>query len=294
MCHILGDNRMFLLPLVIIGAPLLVYAVLAGDDMFTATLFSIAGGAIYVFSACASIALSKHAILHRTPRGIYPLHSSWGVRKWAADTLMNISLTNTNSLYATLYAIPWLRALGAEIGTRAEVSTVSSIDPDCMRLGKESFVADMAMVGSARHHRGYIFSHETTVGVRSFVGNAALVNPQTKLEDNSLIGALAVPPPQDEMTHGSNWLGSPAMFLPRRQASQKLPLEQTFRPSMRLYAIRLTIEFFRVVLVRVVLVVVLSTVLYESLTPLTYVFSEEHILVLPVLRCVNDIDGTFL
>jgi hypothetical protein len=46
--------------------------------------------------------------------------------------------------------------------------------------------------------------------------------------------------------------------------------------------------------VRVVLVVVLSTVPYESLTPLTYVFSEEHILVLPVLRCVNDIDGTFL
>jgi hypothetical protein len=46
--------------------------------------------------------------------------------------------------------------------------------------------------------------------------------------------------------------------------------------------------------VRVVLVAVLSTLPYESLTPLTYVFSKEHILVLPVLRCVNDIDGTFL
>jgi hypothetical protein len=46
--------------------------------------------------------------------------------------------------------------------------------------------------------------------------------------------------------------------------------------------------------VRVVLVAVLSTVPYESLTPLTYVFSKEHILVLPVLRGVNDIDGTFL
>jgi hypothetical protein len=30
------------------------------------------------------------------------------------------------------------------------------------------------------------------------------------------------------------------------------------------------------------------------LTPSTYVFSKEHILVLPVLRGVNDIDGTFL
>jgi hypothetical protein len=47
-------------------------------------------------------------------------------------------------------------------------------------------------------------------------------------------------------------------------------------------------------IVRVLLVAVLSTVPYESLTPLTYVFSKEHILVLTVLRCVNDIDGTFL
>jgi hypothetical protein len=46
--------------------------------------------------------------------------------------------------------------------------------------------------------------------------------------------------------------------------------------------------------VRVVLVAVLSTVPYESLTPSTYVFSKEHILVVTVLRGVNDIDGTFL
>jgi hypothetical protein len=36
--------------------------------------------------------------------------------------------------------------------------------------------------------------------------------------------------------------------------------------------------------VRVVLVAVLSTVPYESLTPSTYMFSKEHILVLPVLH----------
>jgi hypothetical protein len=46
--------------------------------------------------------------------------------------------------------------------------------------------------------------------------------------------------------------------------------------------------------VGVVLVAVLSTVPYESLTPSTYVFSKEHILVLPVLRGVNAIGGTFL
>jgi hypothetical protein len=46
--------------------------------------------------------------------------------------------------------------------------------------------------------------------------------------------------------------------------------------------------------VRVVMVAVLSTVQYGSLAPSTYVFSKEHILVLPVLRGVSDIDWTFL
>jgi hypothetical protein len=44
----------------------------------------------------------------------------------------------------------------------------------------------------------------------------------------------------------------------------------------------------------VVLVAALSTVLYRSLTPSTYVFSKEHILVLSVLRGVSDSDWTFL
>jgi hypothetical protein len=46
--------------------------------------------------------------------------------------------------------------------------------------------------------------------------------------------------------------------------------------------------------VRVVLVSVLSTVPYGSLAPSTYVLSKEHILVLPVLRGVSDIDWTFI
>jgi hypothetical protein len=46
--------------------------------------------------------------------------------------------------------------------------------------------------------------------------------------------------------------------------------------------------------VRVVLVAVLSTVPYGSLTPSTNVFSKEHILVLPILRGVIDIDWTFV
>jgi non-ribosomal peptide synthetase-like protein len=183
---------------------------------------------------------------------VFPLRSWFGLRKWLADNLMNTSLAVTNSLYATLYTAPWLRLLGARIGPRAEVSTVSHVDPDLLVLGAESFVADLAVVGAARHHRGRIALGVTEVGVRTFVGNAALVPSTTRLADNSLLGVQSVPPAHP-IEKGTSWLGSPAIFLPRRLAIDKFDESVTFRPAARLVACRLAIEFFRVVLPSVLL-----------------------------------------
>jgi non-ribosomal peptide synthetase-like protein len=207
---------------------------------------------IFVLSTCAVLALSKRVIMPTTPTGIFPLRSWFGLRKWLADNLMNTSLAATNSLYATLYTSPWLRLLGAKVGARAEVSTVSHVDPDLLVLGAESFVADLAVVGAARHHHGCIALGVTEVGVRTFVGNAALVPSNTRLADNSLIGVQSVPPSQP-IEPGTSWLGSPAIFLPRRQVSEKFDESVTFNPSARLVACRLSIEFLRVVLPSVLL-----------------------------------------
>ena len=68
---------------------------------------------------------------------------------------MSLSLTVTNTLYGTLYAISWLRALGARIGPRSEVSTVSNIDPGLLTLGSETFVADIASLGAATFYYGW-------------------------------------------------------------------------------------------------------------------------------------------
>jgi non-ribosomal peptide synthetase-like protein len=244
-----------LLPYLILGpAAAALWYLGSNGDMIEMTRLSPVAGLIFVTSTCLWIALCKRIILYRTPEGIFPLHSWFGMRKWVTDSLMGLSLASTNSLYATLYASPWLRAVGAKVGPRAEVSTVSYVDPDLITLNEESFIADIAMMGAARHCGGCIFTGKTNVGIRSFVGNAALLPPGTNLADNCLIGVLSVPPlPPIEIEPGSNWLGSPAMFLPRRQESPKFNEGVTFRPSCRLIAMRLTIEFFRVCLPAVLL-----------------------------------------
>jgi carbonic anhydrase/acetyltransferase-like protein (isoleucine patch superfamily) len=248
----------------------------AADGNMTHSLLVFPAALVYVVTTCVVVALGKRLVMPHSRIGLVPLRSWFGLRKWFADKLMLLSLGMTNSLYATLYTAPWLRLLGARVGRRAEVSTVANIDPDLLVIGPESFVADLAVIGAARHHRGTIALGTTELGPRCFVGNAALVPSDMRLPKGSLIGVQSVPPvvPRRErpswigapehilrgvlgvlpmsanspLKDGTSWLGSPAIFLPRRQLSEQFAESVTYRPRARLVVCRLAIEFFRVVL----------------------------------------------
>ncbi len=204
-------------------------------------------GLLFVLAMCLAVFAGKRAVMPKARPGIYPQHSWFGLRKWISDQLMGLSLSTTNTLYATLYTLPWLRALGARIGPRSEVSTVSHIDPDLLTLGAETFVADIASIGAAAFHRGWVALARTEVGSRTFLGNASAIHSGRCLPDNCLIGVQSVAP-REGLRAGSSWLGSPAIFLPRRQASQSFAETLTYKPARRLVAYRLFVEFFRVML----------------------------------------------
>jgi non-ribosomal peptide synthetase-like protein len=244
---VFGFLLLELLPSLLVAPALVFVYEASGGEWMRALALTPVAGLIFVLTSCAMIALGKRLVLPRVRPGVVPLHSGFGLRKWFADKLMLASLAATNSLYATLYTLPWLRLLGARIGPRAEVSTVSNIDPDLLVLGAESFVADFAVVGASRYYHGLIALGTTELGSRCFIGNTSLVPGDTRLAHGSLLGVLSVPPP-GSVEPGTSWLGSPAMFLPRRQPSEKFDEEVTYRPPARLVACRLAIEFVRVVL----------------------------------------------
>jgi non-ribosomal peptide synthetase-like protein len=173
--------------------------------------------------------------------------STFGLRKWFADKLLQMSLAATNSMYATLYTVPWLRLLGAKVGRRSEVSTAAQLDPDLLTLGTESFIADMAAVGSASYRNGYVALGRTEVGNRSFVGNAALLRSGTTMGESALVGVHSMAP-VDGVPHGTDWLGSPAIRLPRRQESESFADELIYSPTWWRVFERYVIEYFRIVL----------------------------------------------
>jgi non-ribosomal peptide synthetase-like protein len=225
----------------------LVWWALLSWGVFAGLVATLPAGPLYVLTVCAVVAISKCILLPRAPVGIYQVRSGLGVRKWIADKLLEFSLTFTNSLYATLYTVHWLRLLGARVGRGTEVSTAAHIDPDLLTLGPESFVADMASVGAATFANGRVAFLPTDVGGRAFVGNAAFVPAGAKLGEGSLVGVSTLPP-EDGVPKGTSWLGSPAMRLPVRQSSGSFSEDQTFRPPRKLVVQRLAIEFFRATL----------------------------------------------
>ena len=223
---------------------LVVWWTLLQVGMWAGLAVTILTGPLFVATVCGCIGGLRALVLPQTPTGTVPARSDWGLRKWFVDKLFEMSLLFTNSLYATLYTVPWLRLLGAKIGPGCEVSTVASVSPDLLVLHGESFVADMAQVGSATYHNGLMSLQTTEVGHRAFVGNAAFVPAGTRLGDDSLIGVHTVPPPEG-VENGTSWLGSPAMFLARRQESEHFSETLTYRPTPRRYRARLAIEFLR-------------------------------------------------
>lgn len=249
-------------------------------------LASPAVAIVFILLTALEIALVKWLILGRVKPGRYPLASWFYLRKWFVDQLMDMSLDLLGPLYATLYFPPWYRMLGAKIGRTAEISTACSTSPDLVELGDESFIADGVSLGAARVENGYVRIASTRIGKRAFVGNSAAVPAGETIGDGTLIGCLSAPPlskPGAEQNNTS-WLGSPAIFLPQRLVNTAFSAEATFKPTKKLYAQRLVIEFFRITLPTICFVM-LSSLLLSAVSELhDNEFSlDELILAFPAL-----------
>ncbi len=217
---------------------------------YTYVLFSPVLAFTYVLLMCFLTVAAKQLVMGRVSPGTYSLNSFFYVRYWFVQQVNDLALRLLHPIYATLYVIPWYRALGVSVGRRAEISTASAIVPDLVEIGAESFIADSVVFGAARIGPGTITLARTSIGRRSFIGNSALLPTGTVIGDEVLIGVLSKPPskPEQALQAGTTWFGSPPIQLPVRQISTMFDEGARFNPSRRLIVIRLLIEAIRVLL----------------------------------------------
>ncbi|MDP4206029.1 MAG: hypothetical protein Q8859_08535, partial [Bacteroidota bacterium] len=247
--HALAMLGVLLLPTLLLVPYSMTILYIEADYSLGITLLSIIPlSALYIFAFCVSIAAIKWIVLGRLKPVNIPIHSLLYIRKWIVDTLISCSLLFFKSLYATLFLPPWLRLIGAKIGKRAEISTVNYISTDLLRIDQESFLADSVNVGPPLVINGTMIFRRTHIGSRSFVGNSAVLPTGGRVEDGCLIGVLSITPssPEQAQMKDASWLGSPPIFLPKRQESPKFPEKYTFKPTKGLFFLRGFIEFFKI------------------------------------------------
>ncbi|MBN1602087.1 MAG: amino acid adenylation domain-containing protein [Chitinispirillaceae bacterium] len=213
--------------------------------------FTVLMAAFYTVSYCLTIVVIKKIVDPPNKKSEqYPIYSYDYIRKWIVDTLVQLSLTTVQPIYATIFLPPWLRLLGAKIGKLTEISTVDHISADLLTIDDGSFIADSASVGPAVVKNGVMHVGKTSVGKKSFVGNSALVPIGVTIGDNCLIGVLSKPPLECgySIIHNSDWLGSPPISLPKRQQNQNFANHQTFNPPRHMIFLRGFFEFFKITL----------------------------------------------
>ncbi len=217
---------------------------------YTYILLSPLLAVTYVVMMCVLTVVAKRAILGRVRPGTYSQQSWFYVRYWFVKQINDLALRLLHPIFATLYVIPWYRALGVKIGRRAEISTATAIVPDLVEIGSESFIADSVIFGAARIGPGTIELAHTKIGRRSFIGNSALLPGGTLVGDEVLVGVLSKPPADvaQATEAGSTWFGSPPIQLPGRQVNTMFDEGARFNPSHALVVKRLSIEAIRTTL----------------------------------------------
>lgn len=210
---------------------------------------TIGVGVSFVVLLTVIITILKWLMLGNIKEGKYPIDSLFYFKKWFFDQLMKLSLQVIGTLYTTLYLQFWFKMLGVKMGKRVEISTVEFISPDLLVTGDECFLADSVSIGASHVRNGFITIAKTYIGNRTFIGNSAVISPDTKLGNDVLVGVLSKMSAADlPAKDGTSWFGSPAVYLPKRDINHDFTAERTYKPTRKLFFLRYCIEFFRVTL----------------------------------------------
>ncbi|KAM3424726.1 hypothetical protein BST61_g6713 [Cercospora zeina] len=203
----------------------------------------------------AQFIIFRRVCLGRLREGTYSIHSSWYLRKWFIDRLMDLALNILHPVFATLYIVPFLRILGVKIGKRSEISTARGLSFELLEIGDEAFVADSVLMGDSEIRGNKLTLKKTKLESRAFAGNASLLPQGTTLASDTLVGVLSIAPPADNpLKSGTSCFGSPPVFMPARQKAEGHGDDLLFNPSKGRIAARLTVEGLRIIAPRALIV----------------------------------------
>lgn len=215
----------------------------------------------YILLLLLSTTLLTRCLCFNMKEGQYPLKGFFYFRYWLFSQLFSHVEMVLGGFFGTIYTRQWLISLGLDLGKGTEVSYLHDVIPGMLKTGQGCFIADDASISGSSITGGYLFLKKTSIGDYSFIGNSAVLPAGTKIGNRCLIGVLSTILPQSSIAHDTAWLGSPPIFLPKRQRLEQFGEEQTFTPRKSLVWQRRIIDFFKIILPMTILISIACVVI---------------------------------
>ena len=215
--------------------------------LLTLTIATPLGAIIFLCLYYLSISTCKKILMNKIKPGTYSLKSLYYLRQWTVAKMLEVD--EIHILADTLYFPYILRFLGAKLGKRVEMGETPHIIPDLITIRDEGFTASAVALAWPSVYQGSIKFAPIEIGKRGFVGNDSLLPLGSHIGEGGLLGCMTITPPNNQAAHHNTaWLGSPAVFLPKRELSTEFSDTEKFTPPKRLFNTRLAIEFVRIIL----------------------------------------------
>lgn len=229
------------------------------------TLFVAAplGAVVFLSLYYLCMGICKKLLISKTKPGIYPLKSLYYLRQWIIIKMIDIE--EVYIMADTLYFPYFLRFLGAKLGKHVELGEIPHVIPDLVTIQDGGFIASAAALAWPNIYLGFIKFAPVNIGKKGFIGNMGLLPPGANLGKEGLLGCMSITPPNNQAANDyTAWLGSPAMFLPKRELFTEFSDSEKYTPSKRLFTTRLAIEFARIIMPTTLTLIVLFNLLFLS------------------------------
>ncbi|MFI4919122.1 MAG: Pls/PosA family non-ribosomal peptide synthetase [Legionellales bacterium] len=263
---------------------LIVYFHKQTHSLFTVFIAAPTGAIAFLGLYYLAVAACKKLLMNRIKPGVYSIYSLYYLRQW-----LIVQLLDTEEVYVladTLFFPCFLRLLGAKLGKRVEMGEAPHLIPDLITIHDEGFTASAAALAWPSVYQSKIKFASVQIGKRGFIGNGSLLPAGSQIGDGVLLGCMTMPPTNNRAADNqTTWLGSPAIFLPRREKIAGYSDSDQYTPSRKLFNRRILIEFIRIILPMTFVLMRLFNMLYLVMI----VFSNDSLLMVFLLLPVAEL-----
>jgi non-ribosomal peptide synthetase-like protein len=176
------------------------------------------GYIVWGLSGCALVVFIKRFVLFYYPKpGGFPLFS-FPIIGWALTSLLHRWMCTTFLflLLGTPLLSLYFRGLGARIGHRVNINTLTLWDWDMLTIEDDAILGGESVIQGHLVDGGRIHMDRVIIGKQATVGSRASVMPGCQVGARSTLAANAVMKKNDKVPDDEIWGGIPAKFVKAR------------------------------------------------------------------------------